>query len=49
MLNVRNVVCVQPKEELRTTANAIVREMKTEETGDQESDPDEGEISNKED
>ena len=44
--NERNVLCVVPKEELRTTANTIVRGMKTQELSDQDSDPDQGETSN---
>ena len=49
LANERNVACVVPKEELRTTANAIVHGMKTQEQSDEESDPDQGETRNKED
>ena len=37
--NDRNVLCAVTKEELRTTANAIVRGLKTQEPNDQESGP----------
>ena len=49
--NDRNVVCVVPKEELRTTANAIVHGIKTQEPvpSNEGSDSDQGETSNKED